>query len=377
MPFHLFYSLIALVCLSASVYAANLERGRTIYSQICFNCHGPKLEGGQGPALKDQYWQHGSSPEAILNVINKGVPGSPMIAFETVFPESDRLALRDFILSEQEGLREVVRSVYPRQFFKNKRFTPALFEGVESDSQTPLPENWYYMDRNADGVMRGTAKLYIREEGDYEFAIRPIGRTSIFLNGDEVHYSDESQDKSTHFNKAFHLDPGVHDLQIFHEEKIANSYRFHGVLKGTESKQFALNGRSLEGNIPKIITARPGEAQVIRKWIEGLPPRALLCLLPNQVIVAYNPENGSVLKAWHTAEINQTPSLPDRSQKPSEIKGTLIPDAGPDTGLPDTQRFLRYEVRGDTVRIASLINGGEKTVTISPHGTQSYTLSVQ
>jgi mono/diheme cytochrome c family protein len=192
MPFHLFYSLIALVCLSASVSAAHLERGRTIYSQICFNCHGPKLEGGQGPALKDQYWQHGSSPEAILNVINKGVPGSPMIAFETVFPESDRLALRDFILSEQEGLREVVRSVYPRQFFKNKRFTPALFEGVESDSQTPLPENWYYMDRNADGVMRGTAKLYIREEGDYEFAIRPIGRTSIFLNGDEVHYSDES-----------------------------------------------------------------------------------------------------------------------------------------------------------------------------------------
>ena len=84
-----------------------------------------------------------------------------------------------------------------------------------------------------------------------------------------------------------------------------------------------------------------------------------------------------MLKAWHTAEINQTPSLPDRSQKPSEIKGTLIPDAGPDTGLPDTQRFLRYEVRGDTVRIASLINGGEKTVTISPHGTQSYTLSVQ
>ena len=131
MPFHLFYSLIALVCLSASVSAAHLERGRTIYSQICFNCHGPKLEGGQGPALKDQYWQHGSSPEAILNVINKGVPGSPMIAFETVFPESDRLALRDFILSEQEGLREVVRSVYPRQFFKNKRFTPALFEGVE------------------------------------------------------------------------------------------------------------------------------------------------------------------------------------------------------------------------------------------------------
>ncbi|MCB1092455.1 MAG: c-type cytochrome, partial [Verrucomicrobiae bacterium] len=45
--------------------AADIERGKTIYSQICFNCHGPHLDGGQGPALKDQYWQHGSSPEAI------------------------------------------------------------------------------------------------------------------------------------------------------------------------------------------------------------------------------------------------------------------------------------------------------------------------
>ena len=32
-----------------------------------------------------------------------------------------------------------------------------------------------------------------------------------------------------------------------------------------------LTGKSLEGNVPKII--RPGpQAKVIRKWIEGLPP---------------------------------------------------------------------------------------------------------
>ena len=54
---------------------ANLERGQTVYAQLCFNCHGPKLEGGQGPALIDSYWQHGSSPEAILKVINKNIPG--------------------------------------------------------------------------------------------------------------------------------------------------------------------------------------------------------------------------------------------------------------------------------------------------------------
>ena len=65
---------------------------RPILSENCFNCHGPKLEGGQGPSLVDSYWQHGSSPAAILHVIDKGVPGSPMIPYEAVFPEADRLA---------------------------------------------------------------------------------------------------------------------------------------------------------------------------------------------------------------------------------------------------------------------------------------------
>jgi mono/diheme cytochrome c family protein len=97
--------------------AADIERGRLIYSQICFNCQGPKLDGGQGPSLKGQYWQHGSSPEAILNVINKGVPGSPMIPYEAVFPESDRIALRDFIGSDPpKNPVSFQRSVWSQRF---------------------------------------------------------------------------------------------------------------------------------------------------------------------------------------------------------------------------------------------------------------------
>ncbi|MDA7673367.1 cytochrome c [Verrucomicrobiales bacterium] len=107
--------------LATAADGADIERGKALYAQLCFNCHGPKLEGGQGPSLIDSYWQHGSSPDASLRVIDKGVPGSPMIPYENVFPEADRLALRDFILSEQVGLREVVRSVYPRSHFTTKR----------------------------------------------------------------------------------------------------------------------------------------------------------------------------------------------------------------------------------------------------------------
>ncbi|MDA7915966.1 cytochrome c [Verrucomicrobia bacterium] len=355
---------------------AELSRARTLYNQVCFNCHGLHMDGGIGPSLKDDYWRHGDSPEAILKIINKGIPSAEMIAFETVFPESDRLALRDLIVAQHEGLRGVERAVYPRAPFKGKRLTPALFDSVKPLSKTRLPENLYYFDRNGDGILRGTSKLYIKEAGQYQFAIRLLGRTSIFLDGKEVHYSDDKTDKNTHVNLKFDLSSGTHDLEILHEEKTAHSYRFHGVLQHVGGKRFALTGRSLEGSVPKIIKAAP-EAKVVRKWIDGLPPRTLLCLLPNQVIVAYNPVNAEVIKAWHSAEINQTPSLLDRSTKPSEIKGTPISDIGPGILKPESLRFLRYEMQGDTVHLVSLIDGNEKTILIAPKGAQSFTLSIQ
>lgn len=355
----------------------DLERGRVLYSQVCFHCHGQELAGGQGPALNDSYWQHGSSPEAILSVIDKGIPGSPMIAYESVFPEPDRIALRDFILSEQEGLRESVLTVYPREPFRGRRFTPELFDAAASLSQSPLPENHYYMERNADGVMRGTSRLHIREAGTYRFSIRPIGRTSIFLNGKEVHYSDERAASESEVNDPIELQAGIHDLEIFHEERKFPSYRFHGVLRREGGgANIALSGRGLQGNIPKIITARPGEALVVRKWIAGMPPRTLLCLLPNGVIVAWDPVDGHVLQAWHSAAINQTPSLPDRSAKPSEIDGILI--ESPAAGLPATQpvRFLRYETEGEKALIVSRVGGIETTAVIEPVGTRSFRLSL-
>ena len=84
-----------------------------------------------------------------------------------------------------------------------------------------------------------------------------------------------------------------------------------------------------------------------------------------------------MLKAWHSSAINQTPSLVDRSAKPSEIKGVPIPDVGSKLFEAETLRFLRYEIHLDTVHLVSLVDGEEKTVTIAPEGTQSFKLSVQ
>ena len=362
----------------SGLYAEDHARARELYALICVNCHGPNLDGGKGPALTDAYWRHGSEPEAILKAINKGFPGSEMVAFEEALPESDRLALRDFLVSKQEGLREVTRHVYPREPFRGKRLESGLFPPVKPISHKRLPENVYYLDRNQDGVLRGTAKIYVREAGKYRFVIPPRGRSTIYVNGKEVFYYDDHDrmKKQTRINETFELMPGVHEMEFLHEEKTSHRFRFSGVLQHESGKKWPLNGRSLQGNIPKIIAAEP-EAKVVRKWIAGLPPRTLLCLLPNLTLVAYNPIDGSVLNAWHSASINQTPSLADRSARPSEVKGVAIPDAGQSVLKAESLRFLRYEMHLDTVHLVSLADGREKTVMIAPEGAQSFKVSVQ
>ena len=127
---------------------------------------------------------------------------------------------------------------------------------------------------------------------------------------------------------------------------------------------------------PKIIVAGT-EAKIVRKWIKDLPPRALLCLLPNKVIVAYNTVDGSILNAWHSAEINQTPSLPDRSQKPSEIKGAEIPESTRPILKSPSSRFIAYEAKGAAALIHSIVDGKPMTITIAPKGEAAFSISTK
>ena len=101
-----------------------------------------------------------------------------------------------------------------------------------------------------------------------------------------MHYTDVDKSKDTYFSKQFHLDAGIHDLEVLHEEPTGHSMRFNARLRKVGGGFWMLTGKSLEGNIPKII--RPGQqAKVIRKWIDGLPPRTLLLLFAQ-------PGNGSL-----------------------------------------------------------------------------------
>ena len=362
---------------SSTICFGNLERGQEIYSQICVTCHGPNLDGGIGPSLVDAYWKHGDTPEAIMRSITKGITGTEMIAYEYVYSEEDRQAVTDFILDKQEGNRQTLRSLYSRDYFKGKRLNPELFDSVESDSQEILPENFLYTKRMFDGVLRGQSKLFIKQSGKYRFNIGGQGgRVSIWVNGDEVHYSDDGDHSDSSFNKDFDLTAGVHDLEILQEEPTSFTMRFNARLQKIGGRNWMLTGRSLEGNVPKIIRSGP-QAKVIRKWIEGLPPRTLLVLLPNQVMVAYDSASGQILTVWKSALVNQTPSLDSRSQKESVAKGQEIPGATSTVLQGNEFNLLHYEIKGHSVLVSSLVDGVTQNFTVSPKGSDSFTLNLQ
>ena len=376
MTHHIFLAKITLLLIPALSFAS-LERGQEIYSQICVTCHGPNLDGGIGPSLVDAYWKHGDTSDAIMRSITKGITGTEMIAYEYVYSEEDRQAVTDFILDKQEGNRQTLRSFYPRDYFKGKRLNPELFDSMESDSQEILPENFLYTKRMFDGVLRGQSKLFIKQPGKYRFNVGGQGgRVSIWVNGEEMHYSNDSEQSEPSFNKDFELLAGVHDLEILQEEPTSFTMRFNARLQKIGGKNWMLTGRSLEGNVPKII--RPGpQAKVIRKWIEGLPPRTLLLLLPNQVMVAYDSASGQILKAWKSALVNQTPSLDSRSQKESVAKGEEIPGASSTVLQGNEFNLLYYETQGESVLISSLVDGVSKNFTVSPQGSDSFAVNLQ
>ena len=222
---------------------ADIQRGKELYNQICVNCHGPNLDGGIGPSLADSYWKNGDSTESIQRSIAKGITGTEMIAYELVYPEKDIKALTNFILSKQEGNRETLRSTYERDYFKGKRLNPKLFDSIESTSQARLPENFYYVERMFDGVLRGQSKLHIKESGKFRFNIGGKGRTSIWVNGKEVHYSDDQTEKTTHFNKEFELSAGIHDLEVLHEEPTTHTMRFYARLQKLNGKHWMITGK--------------------------------------------------------------------------------------------------------------------------------------
>jgi glucose/arabinose dehydrogenase len=84
-----------------------------IYSALCAQCHGARLEGGLAPTLLDGVWKHGSTDAELAHIIKKGNLEFGMTPWEHLISDTQIHALVVF-LREKEGEALSKGITYPK-----------------------------------------------------------------------------------------------------------------------------------------------------------------------------------------------------------------------------------------------------------------------
>ncbi len=77
--------------------ATLVEKGKTIFKDVCSACHGVLGEGGVGPNLTDDYWLHGGSIKDLFITIKYGWPTKGMKAWENDYSPSQIQQIASYI----------------------------------------------------------------------------------------------------------------------------------------------------------------------------------------------------------------------------------------------------------------------------------------
>ncbi len=73
---------------AAAAPPGDAARGRAVYAEKCFSCHGVDARGGIGPDLTDPVWVHGGTLDDIRRTVAVGVLEKGMLAWEPLIGAS-------------------------------------------------------------------------------------------------------------------------------------------------------------------------------------------------------------------------------------------------------------------------------------------------
>lgn len=85
----------------ATTDALALADGKQTFLNTCSTCHRKDGGGDIGPNLTDQYWLHGGSIKNIFKIVEYGVAGTNMIAWEGVISREKMRNVSSYILTLQ------------------------------------------------------------------------------------------------------------------------------------------------------------------------------------------------------------------------------------------------------------------------------------
>jgi glucose/arabinose dehydrogenase/cytochrome c5 len=118
------------------------------YAELCSNCHGKNLEGGQAPSMLDDVWVNGGDDESLARSIRNGFPDKGMPAWGAAIPEKEIRAMIIYIREQralfQRGQIKFVQpadSVAVKSDLHNYQLTTWVGDVVEPWSLAFLPGN--------------------------------------------------------------------------------------------------------------------------------------------------------------------------------------------------------------------------------------------
>lgn len=83
---------------------ADLNAGKTIYTNNCVACHMPDGGGGIGPNLADEYWILGGGIKNIFNTVSEGGrAGKGMVAWKQILKPVEMAQVASYIITELGG----------------------------------------------------------------------------------------------------------------------------------------------------------------------------------------------------------------------------------------------------------------------------------
>jgi cytochrome c553 len=318
------FTLILLLVMTLNLSAADndsVAKGKMIYDSVCFACHGKNLEGTIGHNLKDSLWLHGGTKEQIMGTIKKGFPEKGMVAFGAIYNEKQIEDVSNFILSRQEGLRDMEYSIFHNATVE----TDVKWETQKPNKQAKI--NPPHINLNLPEVdqyaIRYKGKLLIPKYTAGAFKLKGLVRQSdgfaLLIDGKRV---DIKLKKNKRFEEKLALSAGSHDIE-FRYIKNFKSSTLHLDLKGKAS--IPLSAESYRRSVTnKHIVKANDSFLIIRKRINDLPPGSIIVNHQDKINYAINPKNGAINAVWSGNSLDIGPNIYARGQKAAAFLGNQL-----------------------------------------------------
>jgi cytochrome c5 len=316
MKSHIGMILLSFVSLLQAAEQDSIKRGKQIYDTVCFACHGKNLEGATGFNLKDAEWIHGDSPELIQATIEKGFPEKGMIPFATIYKKNQIKDVVNFILSRQEGLRNLKYEIY-QGLKADKKIEEMSWATLKANKSGIIKPS--YVDLNIPEVdnfaIMYKGDMLIPETGKYDLqgSMRQSSHVQILIDGKVL----PLKIKGKHFKHNVELTQGTHNFEL----RYVKIHKYSNISLNLKKKGFdiplSVNSFNAIKN-QKILVGATTKPLIMRKRIDGLPTKTIAISYPEKVNIAINPLNASINAMWVGEFLDIAPNINGRGNRGSK-----------------------------------------------------------